>query len=158
MKKKKISLNSARLTGFIIVETQIIFFLYAEISKLIFLIQSIIALDLTVEMKSQMQLLLIPSSLINMFCRIHANIFTFSMVSKLTAMEIKFCITFRKQLSSLTQLSQWYNEGEDRKITDWRWDMLFARYHWEPQNICKHFCHCHFQFPSEICVVFTLHQ
>lgn len=44
------------------------------------------------------------------------------------------------------QSSQHYNRGEDRKITDWKWDMLFARYHWEPQNICKRFCHCHFSF------------
>lgn len=118
--EKSISLNRARFTRFITAETQIIFLLYVEMSKLIFLIQIIIALDLVVEMKSEIQLLLLPSSLINMFCRIHANMFIFSMVSKLTATAIKFCIIFRQQPSSLTQSSQHYNEGEGRRITDWK--------------------------------------
>lgn len=92
-------------------------------------------------------------------CRIPASMFSFSIFSKLTAMEIKFCIVFRQRpFLPNTVISKLHWGREDTKFMDWKWDMLFTRHLGELQNICKHFCHCHFRFSSEICVVFTLQQ
>lgn len=65
---------------------------------------------------------------------------------------------FPENSPSSNVISKLHWSREDTKFMDWKWDMLFTRHLWELQNTCRHFCHCHFRFASEIYFVFTLQQ